>query len=193
LLAAYGRENIQCAHNAEIARVVSRIARLTLVTLIAAFEARAEDLRGPQKPDGGTPFGRRADDTSSQGASDGEKPKASATFEEVTNAPEAPPPAPEGEERRAIGESVRKHNEDVVRCYNALSEPGKKGSTRLIARFDIGPNGKVIGASADGVSDTQLVACVVTILRKLSFEKPRSGGKLRVAYPFLFASSDSPR
>lgn len=157
--------------------MVSRIARLALVAIIAAFGARAEDLRGPQKPDGSTPSA---------------KPKASAVFEEVTTSPEAPPPAPEGEERRATGESVRKHGEDVVGCFNALSEQGKKGSGRLIARFDIGPNGKVIGASADGVTDPQLVTCVVTILRKLSFDKPRSGGKLRVAYPFLFAS-DSPR
>jgi hypothetical protein len=69
--------------------VVSRIARLALVAIIAAFGARAEDLRGPQKPDGSTPSA---------------KPKASAVFEEVTTSPEAPPPAPEGEERRAIGE-----------------------------------------------------------------------------------------
>jgi len=55
-----------------------------------------------------------------------------------------------------------------------------------VARFDIGPSGKVIGATADGMADKELVLCVVTAVRKWEFEKPQSGGKLRVAYPFKF-------
>jgi hypothetical protein len=164
---------------------------LVLVTAAAAFGARAEDLRGPQKLNGATPTERHSADPAFQAARDRTTPKSSAVFEEVATSTAAPP-APEGEERRAIGESVRKRGEDVVRCYESLSEEGKKGSSRLIARFDIGPSGKVIGASADGVTDPQLVACVVSMLRKLTFDKPRSGGKLRVAYPFVFVS-DSPR
>jgi hypothetical protein len=157
------------------------------VAALAAFEARAEDLRGPQTSDGARQAERRLADASSQARSDRANPKPSAVFEDVASST-VPPPAPEGDERRAIGESVRKSGEDVAHCYEALSEEAKKGSSRLIARFDIGPSGKVIGASADGVTNPQLIACVVGILRKLTFDKPRSGGKLRVAYPFFFIS-----
>ena len=45
---------------------------------------------------------------------------------------------------------------------------------------------EVIGAGADGIADRELIVCVVTAVRKLEFDKPQSGGKLRVAYPFKF-------
>jgi outer membrane biosynthesis protein TonB len=63
---------------------------------------------------------------------------------------------------------------------------GGDAGAKLVARFDIGPNGKVIGATADGIADRELIACVVQVVRKWEFEKPASGGKLRIAYPFRF-------
>ena len=36
------------------------------------------------------------------------------------------------------------------------------------------------------VTVVQAGPCVVTAVRKWEFEKPQSGGKLRVAYPFKF-------
>jgi outer membrane biosynthesis protein TonB len=97
-----------------------------------------------------------------------------------------PTPLPQGDERKAIGDYIRDNSSDVRECYaNRLRDrPTLQG--KLVARFDIGPRGRVIGASADGIADKELILCVVTAVRKWEFEKPQSGGKLRVAYPFKF-------
>ena len=113
------------------------------------------------------------------------RPKAEMIVEESSSAPEPPPPAPVGDERRAIGEYVRSQLSDIQSCYEQRLKERDTLRGKLIARFDIGPSGKVIGASADGVGDRELIACVVGVVRKWEFEKPQSGGKLRIAYPFL--------
>jgi hypothetical protein len=99
---------------------------------------------------------------------------------------EAPPPVPQGEERKAIGDYIRDNSAEIRDCYARRLQDRPTLMGKLVARFDIGPNGKVIGATADGMSDKELILCVVTAVRKWEFEKPQSGGKLRVAYPFKF-------
>jgi len=41
-------------------------------------------------------------------------------------------------------------------------------------------------ATADGIADRELIVCVITAVRNFEFDKPHSGGKLRIAYPFKF-------
>lgn len=98
------------------------------------------------------------------------------------------PPSPDGEERRIIGEYVRSRLPQLTRCYeDRLTDlPGLQG--RMMARFDIGPNGRVLGVSADGLDDRDLIRCVTETIRAWQFHKPASGGKLRVAYPIVFQS-----
>jgi TonB family protein len=98
------------------------------------------------------------------------------------------PPAPLGEERRSIGEYVRSHLADVTSCYEDRLAAHKSLQGRLIARFDIGPDGRVISASAEGIDDRELVRCTIEAMRSWRFGRPASGGKLRVAYPFVFRS-----
>ncbi len=110
----------------------------------------------------------------------------SVVIEETDNKSEAPIPLPVGEEKRAIGEYIQSHSEGVRDCYSdrVRSKPTLQG--KLIARFQIGPNGRVIGAIAEGIVDPVLLACVVAEVRKWEFDKPASGGKLRVNYPYVF-------
>ncbi len=103
----------------------------------------------------------------------------------------APPPVPQGEERRAIGDYIRDNSADIRDCYARRLQERPTLQGKLVARFDIGPNGKVIGASADGIADHELIACVLQVVRTWEFEKPSSGGKLRVAYPFKFEPQPS--
>ena len=127
-----------------------------------------------QKPQGG-------------GGDGGARPKAaSMTIESEDAGDDAPPPIPVGDERRAIGEYIRDNSSDVRDCYARRLQERPTLQGKLVARFDIGPSGKVIGASADGIADRELVLCVVQAVRKWEFEKPQGGGKLRVAYPFKF-------
>jgi outer membrane biosynthesis protein TonB len=95
-------------------------------------------------------------------------------------------PAPAGEERRTIGEYIRVHSGDVNACYEKRLQEAKTLQGKMVTRFDIGPNGHVIGASAEGLTDKELVTCVMKVVRSWEFEKPQSGAKLRVAYPWVF-------
>jgi outer membrane biosynthesis protein TonB len=113
-------------------------------------------------------------------------PKASLTIEGEDDAEESTPPIPQGDERKAIGDYIRDNSADIRECYAKRLADKPTLSGKLIARFDIGRNGKVIGAMAEGIPDRELIACVVTVVRKWEFDKPQAGTKLRVAYPFKF-------
>jgi len=106
--------------------------------------------------------------------------------EEESAAEEAPPPAPVGEERRSIGDYIRNHTRDIRNCYETRLLERKTLQGKLVARFDIGPDGRVIGASAEGMGDRELSLCIVKLVRSWEFEPPQSGGKLRVGYPWVF-------
>jgi outer membrane biosynthesis protein TonB len=112
--------------------------------------------------------------------------RASLVVESEEAAVQPAPPVPQGEERRAIGDTVRDHSGPVRDCYEKRLQEKPTLQGKLVVRFDIGPNGKVIGASGDGIADRDLIVCVLAAVRKLEFDRPRSGGKLRVAYPFKF-------
>jgi hypothetical protein len=106
---------------------------------------------------------------------------------ESEDPPDATPPAyPDGAEKSPSGTTSWTTARPVRECYEKrlVERPTLQG--KLVARFDIGPNGKVIGATAEGISDRELILCVLTAVRKFEFEKPVSGGKLRIAYPFKF-------
>jgi TonB family protein len=118
------------------------------------------------------------------GAPQSSKPKASMTIESEEN--DDGPPLPQGDERKAIGDYIRDNSSDVRECYATRLRDRPTLAGKVVARFDIGPNGKVIGAMADGIGDKELIRCIVTAVRKWEFEKPASGGKLRVAYPYKF-------
>ena len=115
----------------------------------------------------------------------------SIAVEEDREANEAPPPAPSGDERRFIGDHIRDHAREIDACYEKRLQERKTLQGKLIARFDIGPNGRVIGATADGMGDRELALCVVKVVRGWEFERPRSSAKLRVAYPWVFTPTPS--
>jgi len=118
-------------------------------------------------------------------------PVPSLVIDEEPAGDEPAPPAPLGEERRAIGEYIRNHTRDIRNCYETRLLERKTLQGKLVARFDIGPDGRVIGASAEGMGDRELSFCVVLVVRSWEFEKPQSGGKLRVGYPWVFTPSPS--
>ena len=163
---------------------------LTLFSLLAASAAaRAAEIppAPPQqqaKPVTPPPAGGST--TGTGGAGGATPTAASMIIEEESTAAQAAPPPPAGDEKRAIGDYMRDNSGAIHDCYAKRLEVRPTLQGKLIARFDIGPNGKVIGASADGIADRDLLMCVVAVVRKFEFQKPSSGGKLRVAYPFRF-------
>jgi len=119
-------------------------------------------------------------------ASDAGPAKPTIVIEETDNKAEPPVPVPVGEEKRAIGDYIQAHSDGVHDCYSdrIRTKPTLRG--KIIVRFQIGPNGRVIGAIAEGIADSQLISCVVAEVRKWEFDKPASGGKLRANYPYVF-------
>jgi outer membrane biosynthesis protein TonB len=122
------------------------------------------------------------------GGDGGAKPQAASVAVEEDSAgdDEASPPAPAGDERRQIGDYIRNHTREIRDCYEKRLQERKTLQGKLVARFDIGPSGHVIGATAEGMGDRELSLCVVKVVRGWEFEKPQSGGKLRVGYPWVF-------
>jgi outer membrane biosynthesis protein TonB len=114
------------------------------------------------------------------------KVKPSMTIEADEPGEEAPTPLPQGDERKAIGDHIRDNSAEIRECYATRLRDRPTLAGKVVARFDIGPSGRVVGAMADGVADRELIRCIVTAVRKWEFDKPASGGKLRVAYPFKF-------
>jgi hypothetical protein len=115
----------------------------------------------------------------------GTRPQPSLTVE-AQEPVEGAPPYPDGAEKISIRDYILENSGPIRECYEKRLAERPTLQGKLIARFDIGPTGKVIGATADGIADRELVLCVVTAVRKFEFEKPQSGGKIRVAYPFKF-------
>jgi hypothetical protein len=118
-------------------------------------------------------------------------PRASFTIEGEDEGEEQTPPIPQGDERKAIGDTIRDNSSGIRDCYARRLQDKPTLAGKLVARFDIGPNGKVIGAMAEGIPDRELIVCVVTVVRRWEFDKPQAGGKLRVAYPFKFEPQPS--
>jgi hypothetical protein len=129
-----------------------------------------------ETPDAGTPIAGDA----------GPAKSPSIVIEETDNKAEPPVPTPVGEEKRAIGDYIQGHSDGVHDCYSdrIRTKPTLQG--KIIVRFQIGPNGRVIGALAEGIADSVLISCVVTEVRKWEFDRPASGGKLRANYPYVF-------
>jgi outer membrane biosynthesis protein TonB len=112
--------------------------------------------------------------------------RASMVVESEDPVEEPSPPVPQGDERRTIADYIRDNSGPIRECYEKRLQERPTLQGKLVARFDIGPSGRVIGATADGIADRELIACVLTAVRKFEFDKPHSGGKLRIAYPFKF-------
>jgi outer membrane biosynthesis protein TonB len=148
---------------------------------LLAGMARAED-------GAGSGARKAADATAAQGGGDdaARTDAAAMVVDDDPQGTEVPPPAPTGDERRIIGEYIRNHTPEIRDCYEKRLRERKTLQGKLIARFDIGPNGRVIGASVEGMADRDLSMCVMKVIRGWEFEKPRSSVKLRVAYPWVF-------
>ena len=74
-----------------------------------------------------------------------------------------------------IGEFIRAHLAPVQECYDRRLAAMPKLRGRLIIRVDIGGEGKVLRAAADGMVDRKLVDCVVEQALDWKFAKPPSG------------------
>jgi outer membrane biosynthesis protein TonB len=86
----------------------------------------------------------------------------------------------------AIHRVVRENFNSLRQCYEQLlmANPGLQG--KVVAKFDVGIDGAVSAASAEGVHP-DLETCVVAQVRKFKFPRPDGvKGDVQVIYPFTF-------
>lgn len=89
--------------------------------------------------------------------------------------------------RAVVRRVIRRHHNEILHCYerSLLTRPELDG--RVMTRFLIAPEGKVIGASVmeSSLTHAETEACVTSVLRRMTFPET-DGGIVRVNYPFEF-------
>ncbi|MEZ4442597.1 MAG: VIT domain-containing protein [Polyangiaceae bacterium] len=70
-------------------------------------------------------------------------------------------------------------------CYQLALRQDPHLAGRIVARFVIGRDGSVANATAEGMGDRAMEACVAAAFRALSFPVPE-GGIVTVSYPIVF-------
>lgn len=91
-------------------------------------------------------------------------------------------------DKNIIHRYLRRKLPRIKYCYEKelSAEPGLKGT--VVANFQIGPSGAVVGSAAKGVN-AKVSSCVADVIKSIQFPKPRGGGIVQVRYPLSFMPS----
>lgn len=85
---------------------------------------------------------------------------------------------------------VRQHMGAIQLCYEAALTKAPALGGKVAVSFTINAQGAVAAASVGdtNISDAQMVTCVISAVRRMSFPAPESGGVVNVTYPFAFST-----
>lgn len=88
---------------------------------------------------------------------------------------------------------VRRKVGAIRYCYEKAMTKNPTLGGKVAVKFTIDAKGTVSSASASDttISDAEMVSCVVTAVRGLSFPQPENGGTVVVTYPFHFSPGDN--
>lgn len=93
--------------------------------------------------------------------------------------------------REEINRVVRRHLNQIRYCYEKelAKEPNLQG--KIVGTWTIAGTGLVASATAsqNTMGSKPVADCVVRIIQRMRFPKPRGGGQVFVTYPFVFAAS----
>jgi Ca-activated chloride channel family protein len=79
---------------------------------------------------------------------------------------------------------VRRQLNQIRYCYDKrlISRPTLAGT--LTVHFTIRDNGRVVAATADGLGDAEVEACVAGVIQAIEFPRSDGGGVVQINYPF---------
>jgi hypothetical protein len=110
--------------------------------------------------------------------------------------PELSIPAPEVHgplDKELIRRAVRSQSQAFRFCYERELQHKPELSGRVVTRFTIAPNGRVVAAmtEASSMNDAVVDACVADVFRRLEMPKmpPGMSGVAIVTYPLAFHSA----
>lgn len=94
----------------------------------------------------------------------------------------------------SIRTEVRRHIDDVRKCYVQGLAVDPELTGRVEIQFTIGPQGTVVVAivTSDGLPATGsgVADCIVEVVKTMRFSPPPGGGNAVVTYPFLLEPDD---
>jgi len=95
-----------------------------------------------------------------------------------------------GLDKSVIDEYIKKHIPMIRTCYTNELEKNKGLAGSVSVKFNIGSDGKVTQASAEGstLSNAAAESCIVGVVKGIEFPAPAGGGNVEVSYPFAFTS-----
>ncbi len=87
---------------------------------------------------------------------------------------------------------VRRSMGRIKYCYEKALIRRVDMAGKVMVRFVVGGQGKVISASLSSstLGDKGTEACILTVVRAMVFPKPKGGGLVVVNYPFVFKSEN---
>ena len=93
-------------------------------------------------------------------------------------------------DKAIIRRYVRRQLEKLQYCYEQrlLGHPRLAGTVTV--HFAINPDGRVASATADGMHDDKLEACVAGVIQAIEFPRTDDGSVVQVNYPFSFHTGE---
>lgn len=95
-------------------------------------------------------------------------------------------------DKRIIRRYVHRRLHPIQYCYEKrlMSRPNLAGT--VTTHFTIGGNGRVVAATADGLGDAELEACITGVIQAIEFPGLGGGSAIQVNYPFEFHPAREP-
>lgn len=97
-------------------------------------------------------------------------------------------------DRAIIRRYIRRRHDSIQYCYEKRLLASPKLTGTVTAHFTINSAaGRVVAATADGMGDPELEACVAGVIQEIEFPRTVDGGNVQVSYPFTFVpAQESP-
>ena len=90
--------------------------------------------------------------------------------------------------REQIESVIRANLDQIVQCHQQELRPCPALASKIVVRFVIGDDGKVIQSEVkkSTLADPKVENCMLLKIRNWKFPKPPGGGIVDVTYPFVF-------
>jgi hypothetical protein len=96
-------------------------------------------------------------------------------------------------DRAIIRRYIRRRRDSIQYCYEKRLLASPKLTGTVTAHFTLNSgSGLVVTATADGLGDPELEACVAGVIKEIEFPRTEDGGTVQVSYPFTFVSAQEP-
>jgi hypothetical protein len=105
---------------------------------------------------------------------------------------EGPGSFDEGFPKAVIGRVINAKRDSIRRCFTKELESSPGLSGMMAVQFTISPLGQVEDPdlAASTIESSPVEECVIRLIAKLEFPRPKGGGVVRVKYPFSFPPVD---